>query len=294
MRALVRRLSVLFGASALAVSGATAVTVPAAAAGDSLFIANAASYETTALPRGALFAIYPDRVVSVQHHGSFNPWTRMTPDGLWVEATCAATGATTALPILYAGFLGPLDGKYNQINVYFPNAAGPEPWGGCAASGPTEIRVHSALEPGTVLTRTVPMVALHPGAFLSANQAPTGSIVANGSTTPLSDCNVPGPSAACRPALGAELTMLTTGADAAADCTCASEVGVVVNRLAADGTTVAGPEIRLSATAVTRKDLGTELLHVPISTLAAGTYRIRAWNVHTGASIDQGMRVELE
>jgi uncharacterized protein (TIGR03437 family) len=91
-------------------------------------VVNAASFEADSRPRGALLSVFTNAPVSDEDE-TFDG-VETTPAGVSVEvANCTAGGPRRRLPIFYVG----ASGRGSQINVYWPNDVGREPYGGCTS-----------------------------------------------------------------------------------------------------------------------------------------------------------------
>jgi uncharacterized protein (TIGR03437 family) len=159
----------------------------ASAGTGSMTVVNSASYQAGPVPRGALLTIYTTERVTPEEYWGYNPWAPQTNHGLWVEASCMNQNNFRRLPILYNGW--DRRGSGNQINVYYPNSIGKEPFGRCANSGTSTIRVHPA-DGGAAVTGEVLMLPAHPGIFMAngGDESPDGDHLIGSTRTPLSSC----------------------------------------------------------------------------------------------------------
>ena len=253
--------------------------LPAAAAGDTLTIANAASYVVDPVAGGALWVIYTDRPVTQDDkHHNFSPWATVGPGGLAVWATCAGADDIIALPMLYVG--PAYEGT--QMNLYVPNATGPEPFGTCANFGPRHIWVQPAAGRGPVIERDVTVVAAHPGVFISpSGSEPSGHHIdgLTGAVTPLSQCAamLPANPSVCRSStLGeaGQLVLHLTGSEWFVCNPCNGTALMVELARVTNG--VVGAYMPLFLGSLLRSSTGVETATVYLSPgTPAGEYRLR-------------------
>jgi uncharacterized protein (TIGR03437 family) len=159
------------------------------AATQSLQVTNAASFESGAVPRGALLAIFTDVRVTDETAVTAFPWPD-TAGGVSVDTNACAPGAPAKrLPIL---FVGPA-GAGSQINVYYPNDhnLGLEVFGTCAgAGGQDTLTVSPKAGFGAPFGGTTATVPSRPALFQNG-AAPDGYHLdaVTGAATPFPVCN---------------------------------------------------------------------------------------------------------
>jgi len=136
---------------------ALGLPAPVSAGGGSFVIANTASGLAEPVPRGALLSLFTEAPVSADT-GKFIPWVTETEGGLYVEASCT-TLRRIRLPILSVRSFG------HQVDVYYPNSLGDEPFGYCDSDGDSEVMVQPAGGFGPAMVQPVLTVNGHPGIF---------------------------------------------------------------------------------------------------------------------------------
>jgi hypothetical protein len=172
-------LTALVGSLALAVPGS-----PAAASGGTFTVTSAASFEE-GQAIGSLLAAFPSRQVTDEYFdggGDWHNWRTETPaTGVFVEASCNGPDDLRRLPILFTdGF---------QLNLYWPDNNGFEPFGTCSYVGEGHMVIHPA-GGGEPMTKTVIIADSHPGIF-AVGDAPNSNYVDPFFTigTPFPYCN---------------------------------------------------------------------------------------------------------
>jgi hypothetical protein len=252
------------------------VATPASAA-NTLTVTNAASYFSRVVPRGSLLALFTSQRVS-GHTAYFNPWVRSS-GALRVTASCVEEEAPAVLPILSIAEYG--DGS--QVNVYYPNAMGTEPWGSCANSGPSTITLFPDTGYGPPVSSDVVTVATHPGIF-SGGSAPSGiHRDTSGEETLLTSCSdlVPRIPTKCRPrgngGIPAEIFIYLTGAEWYLCTLCPA--GGLTFELAPVVNGVVGAYVAQNLNSLTRYGDGVERAHIVLRPdVGPGEHRLRVRN----------------
>ena len=268
----------------------------AAAPATDFTVVSAASYEGDfqgqAVPTGALLAIFPLGGTFPIDEYSSDPdgtWSTSTPSGLRVTASCASYAATTNIPILYAG--------PTQINVYWPNASGPERYGACPYLGTSRMTI--SLPNGQVLGHTLATVPAHPGIFFTGD-TPSGvhRDGATGAPTPLTTCNdlLPAGPGACpvrTSGAAATVEISLTGSEAYACGPCgAAGLRFELARLSGGVLGPWTPQTLLSLQPAGQNP-GRELATVRLApATTAGEYRLRV-AAPSGPSAAQSLHVEF-
>ena len=191
-----------------------AVVAAGPAAAQSLQVTNSASFESGAVPRGALLTIFTDVRVTDETVATPFPWPD-TAGGVSVQTNaCSPAVPDKRLPIL---FVGPSGGG-SQINVYYPNDynAGLEVFGTCSGAGGQEtLTVTPKGGFGAPIAKTIVTVPARPALFQSGD-APDGYHLdaVTGAATPFGVCNAD--PARCPVATSGQpsyLILQTTGAE---------------------------------------------------------------------------------
>jgi len=161
--------------------------VPAGSAAADFTAVNSASLEGGPLPRGAYITIFTDTPVTDETVSPPFPWPD-TAGGVVVDTDSCAPGVNGRLPIQ---FVGP-SGSGTQINVYYPNDYGSEPFGTCLLFGPPTETLSVTPKPGFGgrFSKTISTVPARP-ALWQRGDAPDGyhRDVVTGAQTPIAECN---------------------------------------------------------------------------------------------------------
>lgn len=235
---------------------------PAMAQATDFTVVNSASYLAGSVPPGALLSIFTNGQVTIDTVGrAFSPWTYYAPGNLYVEATCAEADEITPLPILYASPF--------QLNVYYPNQFGTEPFGTCANAGTSRITVHPATGMGPAMSKDLVTVLTHPGVFAAPDNAPSGQYVNGPATTALSTClSQP---ASC-PAANATLVVNLTGSEMCTYSCLSFDLAPVVNG-------VTGTYVQQTVSSIAWPSTGVERVWITVNAgTPAGEYRLRVRN----------------
>ncbi|HEU4426090.1 MAG TPA: hypothetical protein VFR67_26435 [Pilimelia sp.] len=293
-----RMLAAFAGGAVLVAIALLAPAAPAAAENE-FEVTHSASYENATVPTGAVLAIFTSVPVTTKTHYVPPEWEQELDDGLYVQASCKSDGTPIKLPILYAG----ASGSGTQLNVYYPNDKGDEPWGECPFIGESRFLIHPAANldpPAKNMTRTIIVVPAHPGMYGADGGAPAGEHLDRVSEESMahSRCRelLPADPTQCRVRTNgkpAEITLVLTGADMLAcdPCGVPENFGFQLHKVVDDE--IVGDPIVPDIIHVKRIGQGVEeaRLRLP-EDLDEGTYRIRSWTEWSGVS-PQDMRVEF-
>jgi hypothetical protein len=149
---------------------------------------------------------------------TFQPFVDETPAGVSLEVdNCIPGTPPRKLPILYVGPAGP----GTQVNVYFPNDIGTEPYGPCASPPVSAVLSNFTLRTayGTTITKRLSNHPIYPGikyAGAAVGNPPDGWHLdrRSGAYTPFTVCDID--PARCPVTSGGQpnlLVLLTTGGE---------------------------------------------------------------------------------